>query len=65
MTMKARLLTELRRAEPQLVDVQTWTLETADDVRWINAELGFVHDVDWYDYQADVDKLLARLTRKP
>ncbi|MEU5154194.1 GNAT family N-acetyltransferase [Glycomyces sp. NPDC021274] len=64
MTMKARLLTELRRAEPQLVDVQTWTLETADDVRWINAELGFVHDVDWYDYEADVDKLLARLSRK-
>lgn len=63
MTMKARLLTELRRAEPQLVDVQTWTLENADDVRWINAELGFVHDVDWYDYEADVDKLLARLSR--
>ncbi|GAA1682286.1 hypothetical protein GCM10009830_31780 [Glycomyces endophyticus] len=63
MTMKARLLTELRRAEPQLVDVQTWTLDTADDVRWINGELGFVHDVDWYDYEADVDKLLARLTR--
>ncbi|MEU6858772.1 GNAT family N-acetyltransferase [Glycomyces sp. NPDC046736] len=64
MSMKARLLTELRRAEPQLVDVQTWTLETADDVRWINGELGFVHDVDWYDYEADVDKLLARLTRR-
>ena len=64
MSMKARLLTELRRAEPQLVDVQTWTLETADDVRWINAELGFAHDVDWYDYEADVDKLLARLARR-
>ncbi|MEU5874756.1 GNAT family N-acetyltransferase [Glycomyces sp. NPDC047369] len=63
MTMKARLLTELRRAEPQLVDVQTWTLDTADDVRWINGELGFVHDVDWYDYEADVDKLLSRLSR--
>jgi len=63
MTMKARLLTELRRAEPQLVDVQTWTLDTADDVRWINGELGFVHDVDWYDYETDVDKLLSRLAR--
>ncbi|GAB3230086.1 hypothetical protein GCM10027447_24230 [Glycomyces halotolerans] len=63
MSMKARLLTELRRAEPQLVDVQTWTMETADDVRWINSELGFVHDVDWYDYEADVDRLLERLSR--
>ena len=63
MSMKARLLTELRRAEPQLVDVQTWTMQHADDVRWINSELGFTHDVDWYDYQADVDDLLARLPR--
>ncbi|GAB3648504.1 GNAT family N-acetyltransferase [Glycomyces tarimensis] len=61
MSMKARLLTELRRAEPQLVDVQTWTIESADDVRWINSELGFVHDVDWYDYEADVDRLLKRI----
>ncbi|WP_100448662.1 GNAT family N-acetyltransferase [Glycomyces xiaoerkulensis] len=63
MSMKARLLTELRRAEPQLVDVQTWTMEAADDVRWINSELGFVHDVDWYDYETDVDALLERLGR--
>ncbi|THV43306.1 GNAT family N-acetyltransferase [Glycomyces buryatensis] len=63
MSMKARLLTELRRAEPQLTDVQTWTIETADDVRWINSELGFVHDVDWYDYEADVDKLIERIER--
>ncbi len=61
MSMKARLLTELRRAEPQLVDVQTWTLEGADDVRWINSELGFTHDVDWYDYETDVDELLERI----
>jgi hypothetical protein len=63
MSMKARLLTELRRAEPQLVDVQTWTMEGANDVRWINTELGFAHDVDWYDYETDVDKLLERLNR--
>ncbi|WP_026929894.1 GNAT family N-acetyltransferase [Glycomyces tenuis] len=61
MSMKARILTELRKAEPQLVDVQTWTMETADDVRWINSELGFVHDVDWYDYETDVDELLKRI----
>ncbi|MCH7233028.1 GNAT family N-acetyltransferase [Glycomyces sp. L485] len=63
MSMKARLLTELRRAEPQLVDVQTWTMEAADDVRWINSELGFVHDVDWYDYETEVGGLLERMRR--
>src|SRR5690606_25365696 len=61
LTMKARLLTELRKAEPQLADVQTWTAEDARDIKWVNSQLGFVHDVDWYEYETSVDDLLEKL----
>ena len=61
LTMKARLLTELKNAEPQLLDVQTWTTEEARDIKWVNSQLGFVHDVDWYEYETSVDDLLQRL----
>ncbi|WP_025272793.1 GNAT family N-acetyltransferase [Haloglycomyces albus] len=61
MTMKAALLLELRQREPQLHDVQTWTSPDAQDVNWVNAQLGFVHDVNWYDYEIPLHTLKKSL----
>lgn len=55
--MKARMLFELRAAEPGLLDVQTWN---AVDNAWllkINAELGFTPDREWHEYEAEVADL--------
>ncbi|MFC4334925.1 GNAT family N-acetyltransferase [Salininema proteolyticum] len=61
MTMKAALLLELRHREPRLEDVQTWTAPEAHDMNWVNGQLGFVHDVNWYDYEISISDLKSRL----
>ncbi|MGC9670175.1 GNAT family N-acetyltransferase [Planosporangium sp. 12N6] len=59
--LKARMLTELRAAEPQLLDVQTWNAVGADALLRINDELGFKPDREWREYEADVDEVLRHL----
>jgi GNAT superfamily N-acetyltransferase len=61
MAMKARMLCELRTAEPQLTDVQTWTSLDGDPHAHVDSELGFRNDVQWYEYEAEVATLLQRL----
>lgn len=62
MVMKARMLTELRDREPQLIDVQTWTSLDGDPSAFVDNELGFRNDVQWYEYEASVADLLRRLS---
>jgi GNAT superfamily N-acetyltransferase len=59
--IKARMLFELRAAEPLLRDVQTWNAASNAGINRINAELGFVADREWREYEADVADLLRRL----
>ncbi len=59
--LKARMLFELRAAEPQLRDVQTWNAMGNEAMRRVNDELGFQSDREWREYEADVDELLGRL----
>jgi GNAT superfamily N-acetyltransferase len=59
--LKARMLFELRAAEPQLLDVQTWNAVGNEAMRRVNDELGFQPDREWREYEADVDELLGRL----
>jgi GNAT superfamily N-acetyltransferase len=59
--LKARMLFELRAAEPQLLDVQTWNAVENEAMLRINAELGFRPDRHWYEYEADVADLVRRL----
>jgi GNAT superfamily N-acetyltransferase len=61
--MKARMLFELRAAEPQLLDVQTWNAVENEAMLRVNAELGFRPDRHWYEYEADSADLVRRLTR--
>lgn len=58
--IKARMLLELRTAEPQLVDVQTWNALEQDPISPVNAELGFHPDRQWREYEADVLDLTER-----
>lgn len=59
--IKARMLFELRRAEPDLREVQTWNAQHNESMLKVNAELGFQSDRDWYEYGADVAQLVQRL----
>ena len=61
--LKARMLFELRAAEPQLLDVQTWNAVGYESMRRVNAELGFQPDRQWREYEVDVDELLLHLDR--
>ncbi|ADD45844.1 GNAT family N-acetyltransferase [Stackebrandtia nassauensis] len=61
LAMKARMLCELAENEPQLVDVQTWTASDGDPYAHVDAQLGFRNDVEWYEYEANVQQLLSRL----
>jgi GNAT superfamily N-acetyltransferase len=61
--LKARMLFELRAAEPQLLDVQTWNAVGYESMRRVNAELGFRPDRQWREYEVDVDELLLHLDR--
>jgi GNAT superfamily N-acetyltransferase len=59
--IKARMLFELRAAEPNLLDVQTWNALENEPLLQVNAELGFRPDREWREYEADVVDLLRRL----
>ncbi|MEV6923520.1 GNAT family N-acetyltransferase [Dactylosporangium sp. NPDC051485] len=59
--IKARMLFELRAAEPDLLDVQTWNALENEPLLQVNAELGFRPDREWREYEADVVDLLRRL----
>lgn len=59
--IKARMLFELRSAEPRLTSVQTWNAYDAEGMLKVNAELGFQPDREWREYQADVAELAVRL----
>jgi GNAT superfamily N-acetyltransferase len=59
--IKARMLFELRAAEPGLREVQTWNAQNNESMLKVNAELGFQPDRDWYEYGADVAQLVQSL----
>ena len=59
--IKARMLFELRAAEPNLVDVQTWNALENEAMLKVNTDLGFKADRQWREYEADVGELLAHL----
>jgi GNAT superfamily N-acetyltransferase len=59
--LKARMLLELRGAEKQLVDVQTWNAVENEPMLRVNTELGFEPDRQWWEYEADVAQLVRRL----
>jgi GNAT superfamily N-acetyltransferase len=59
--IKARMLFELRAAEPLLRDVQTWNAASNAGINRINGELGFVADREWREYEAAVPVLLRQL----
>ena len=59
--IKARMLFELRGAEPDLREVQTWNAQHHESMLKVNAELGYQPDRDWYEYGADVAQLVQSL----
>jgi len=59
--IKARMLFELRSSEPQLLEVQTWHATENEPLLKVNAELGFLPDREWREYEADVTDVLRRL----
>jgi GNAT superfamily N-acetyltransferase len=59
--IKARMLLELRSAEPNLSEVQTWNAQASEAMLKVNAELGFQPDRDWCEYGVDVGALVHRL----
>lgn len=59
--IKARMLLELRSAEPELAEVQTWNAQSNEAMIQVNTELGFQPDRDWCEYGADVAVLVHRL----
>jgi GNAT superfamily N-acetyltransferase len=59
--IKARMLFELRTAEPDLLEVQTWNAQHNESMLKVNAELGFQADRDWYEYGVDVAQLVQTL----
>ena len=63
--IKARMLLELRAAEPQLREVQTWHATDREQLQQVNKELGFKPDREWREYEADAPTLAARLAEPP
>ncbi len=59
--IKARMLFELRSAEPDLREVQTWNAQHNESMLKVNAELGYQADRDWFEYGADVSQLVQSL----
>lgn len=59
--LKARMLFELRSAEPGLTEVQTWNAPDNESMLKVNAELGFEPDREWFEYEAEVADLVQRL----
>ena len=60
-TIKARMLLELRTAEPQLVEVQTWHAADREQLQQVNKELGFLPDREWLEFEVDATDLAALL----
>jgi len=58
--IKARMLFELRTAEPCITEVQTWNAFENEPMLKVNSELGFQPDRQWSEYEADIADL-ARL----
>ncbi len=59
--IKARMLFELRSAEPGLTQVQTWNAAINEPLIRVNQELGFVPDRQWLEYEVEVWALASRL----
>jgi GNAT superfamily N-acetyltransferase len=59
--IKARMLLELRVAEPRLREVQTWHATDREPLQQVNKELGFQPDREWREYEVDTAALVARL----
>jgi GNAT superfamily N-acetyltransferase len=59
--IKARMLFELRSAEPRVTEVQTWNAFENEPMLKVNAELGFQPDRQWSEYEVDVADLARRL----
>ena len=59
--IKARMLFELRAAEPKLAEVQTWHALEKEPMLKVNAELGVLPDRQWREYEADVPDLVRVL----
>ncbi|MFF0720378.1 GNAT family N-acetyltransferase [Verrucosispora sp. NA02020] len=59
--IKARMLLELRSAEPHLTEVQTWNAQANEAMLKVNAELGYRPDREWCEYSVDVAELVHRL----
>jgi GNAT superfamily N-acetyltransferase len=62
--IKARMLLELRDAEPQLREVQTWHAADREELQQVNTELGFKADREWREYEVDARDLSARLHQR-
>lgn len=56
--LKARMLFELRAAEPGLAEVQTWNAPGNEAMLKVNAELGFAPDREWFEYEVEVADLI-------
>jgi GNAT superfamily N-acetyltransferase len=59
--IKARMLLELRAAESNLREVQTWHAADKEQLQQVNKELGFRPDREWREYEADATDLAGRL----
>jgi GNAT superfamily N-acetyltransferase len=59
--IKARMLLELRGAETQLREVQTWHAVEREQLQQVNKELGFRPDREWLEYEIDAGDLAERL----
>ena len=59
--IKARMLLELRTAEPNLREVQTWHAPEREQLQQVNKELGFQPDREWREYEVDTADLTATL----
>ncbi|MEH0969554.1 GNAT family N-acetyltransferase [Micromonospora sp. CPCC 205546] len=59
--IKARMLMELRSAETELTEVQTWNAQANEAMLKVNAELGYRPDREWCEYSIDVAELVHRL----
>jgi GNAT superfamily N-acetyltransferase len=59
--IKARMLFELRSAEPGVTEVQTWNAFENEPLLKVNAELGFQPDRQWCEYEADIPELAHQL----
>jgi GNAT superfamily N-acetyltransferase len=59
--IKARMLFELRSAEPTVTEVQTWNAFENEPMLKVNSELGFQPDRQWSDYEVDIADLARAL----